>query len=69
MFTFHIYVTHHYSTSATDLYIAYLNRQEVIVTQLLSHAYMFPTHPELNMSGPRDSLYIERSYEFASSRL
>ena len=31
--------------------------------------HMFPTHPELNMNGPRDSLYIERSYEFASSRL
>ena len=53
----------HYITYTADLL------QEVMYYQLSTKLSMFPTHPELNMSGPRDSLYIERSYEFASSRL
>ena len=36
------------------------SEQEVIANHYIIN--MFPTYPELNMSGPRDSLYIERSY-------
>ena len=37
-----------------------LNWQEVYMLPNYN-AYLFPTYPELNMSGPRDSLYIEKS--------